>query len=71
MKNLKFKTTVNCEGCLKAVAPFLDKVETIHSWKVDFDNPDKMLTVSSSQDVEDAVIGAVKQAGFQIEAVKS
>jgi len=71
MNNSKFETNLNCGACLKAVAPFLDKVGTIHSWEVDLDDPNKMLTVSSSQDVEDTVVGAVKQAGFQIEALKS
>jgi len=45
MITLKFKTNINCGGCIKAVTPHLDKAEGVKSWSVDTVNPDKILTV--------------------------
>jgi copper chaperone len=67
MKTYKYKTNINCSGCINAVTPHLSKVEGIKNWKVDIDNPEKTLIVeaktASSSDVEKAV----KTAGFEIE----
>ncbi len=30
---LKFKTNINCGGCIKAVTPHLDKAEGVKSWQ--------------------------------------
>lgn len=68
MKNeLKFKTNIDCGGCVKAVTPFLSKVEGISKWEVDTANPDKILTVDLAGATEEEVVNAVKKAGFTIE----
>lgn len=65
MQTLKFKTNINCGGCVAGVTPFLNKIEGI-DWKVDTENPDKILSVESEDVSEDQIIKAVKKAGFEI-----
>ncbi|HUC82339.1 MAG TPA: heavy metal-associated domain-containing protein [Flavisolibacter sp.] len=70
MEAQKFKTTINCAGCLAKVTPLLNGVAGEDNWEVDVKNPDKMLTVTADADVsEEAIIKAVNQAGFKAEAV--
>jgi copper chaperone len=69
MKELKFKTNIDCGGCVSAVTPFLNKTQGISQWKVDTSTPDKILTVKSEGATEEDVIDAVKKAGFNIEKI--
>lgn len=64
---LKFKTTLNCSGCVSKVQADLDASKGIEKWDVDTENPDKILTVSSKGITEDEVIEIVKSKGFQAE----
>ena len=64
---LKFKTNINCMGCVSKVTPELDKLSAIENWEVDIRNKDKVLTVETSSDKESEVIAAVKKAGFKID----
>ena len=66
---LKFKTTLNCGGCVSKVQADLDNAEGIRDWKVDTDNPDKILTVDSKGITEEEVINIVKSKGFKAEPV--
>lgn len=68
MKTLKFKTNINCNGCVAGVTPFLNKVEGI-DWKVEIENPDKILTVETQNAQEEEIVKAVRKAGFEIETV--
>lgn len=63
---LKFKTNVNCEHCLAHVKPFLDKVKGIDSWKIDLDDPDKILIVRPKGAKVEQIVDAVEQAGYDI-----
>jgi copper chaperone CopZ len=65
---MKFKTNINCGGCIKAVTPSISKVEGITHWEVDTENPAKILTVEGPVSSND-IISAVKSAGFDIEAL--
>ena len=67
MKTLQFKTNINCGGCIARVTPKLNEVKGIHSWKVDTDNPDKILTVETETLTNEPIIEAVKKVGFQIQ----
>lgn len=67
MKTLKFKTNINCNNCIRSVTPFLNQVDSIDDWKVNIDDPAKILTVESDNGSEDDVIVAVKKAGFEIQ----
>ncbi|WP_129021743.1 heavy-metal-associated domain-containing protein [Edaphocola flava] len=67
-QTLKFKTNINCGGCVAKVQPRLDAEKDIHSWTVDTDNPDKILTVETELSKED-IINLIQMAGFKIETV--
>ncbi|GAA3975904.1 heavy-metal-associated domain-containing protein [Hymenobacter antarcticus] len=67
MQTLKFKTNINCGGCIKAVTPILNGEKAIQTWQVDTDNPDKILTVAT--DLSAGQIQAlVEGAGFKAQA---
>lgn len=69
MRKLKFKTNINCSGCVKAVTPHLDKEQDIKNWQIDTDNPDKILTVETEGLDADAVIDKIEKAGFKAEEI--
>ena len=79
MGTLKFKTNINCGSCIKSVTPALNGLEDIDLWKVDTDNPDKILEIKLDDEVDnesenklknkEAIINAVKNAGFSIEEI--
>ncbi len=67
MQTLKFKTNINCGGCIKAVTPTLNGEPAIQSWQVDTATPDKILTVQT--DLSPAQVQAlVADAGFDAQA---
>lgn len=69
-KQLKFKTNINCNNCIRSVSGFLNDVEEIKRWEVDIANPEKILTVEGDEVTAEAVIEAVEEAGFDIEKVE-
>jgi copper chaperone len=69
MNTLKFKTNINCAGCLAKVSPFLNAEQNIDKWEVDTSIPEKILTVETDEANADRVISVVKSAGFNIERV--
>ncbi len=69
-KELKFKTTLNCGGCVSKVKSDFDNSVGIQEWHVDTDNPDKILTINSAGITEDEVIEIVKSKGFKAEPVE-
>lgn len=71
MEILKFKTNINCGGCIKAVTPFLDKAEGIKSWAVDTNIPEKILTVEADGIDAQKLQQVVEKAGFKAEPIAS
>ena len=69
MKTLKFKTNINCGGCVSKVTPFLNNQEGVESWEVDTVNPDKILTIKSDGASEEDVKATLQKVGFTAEAV--
>jgi len=69
MENLKFKTNINCTGCLSKVSPQLNNEKGIEEWDVDLNNSQKILTVKSNSTSEEDVVSAVKKVGFNIERI--
>lgn len=70
-KTLKFKTNINCGGCVATVTPFLNEIEGLHHWEVDTVNKDKILTVETAEINEQQIIETVQKAGFKIEPLNS
>lgn len=69
MKEMTFKTNINCSGCVAKVTPLLDEIKTIKSWEVNTTDPSKILTVTAEDTDETTVTEAVKKAGFSIEKI--
>jgi len=69
MENLKFKTNINCTGCLSKVSPQLNNKKGIEEWDVDLNNSQKILTVKSNSTSEEDIVSAVKKVGFNIERI--
>ncbi|WP_426061725.1 heavy-metal-associated domain-containing protein [Hymenobacter sp. B1770] len=67
MSTLRFKTTINCGNCIRAVTPMLNQEVGANNWQVDTASPDKVLTVTSDQASASQVIQAVEAAGFEIQ----
>ena len=66
---MKFKTNINCSGCVAKVTPFMNGNEGIQHWEVDTTIPEKILTVKSETLSTEQVIATVQKAGFQISAL--
>ena len=69
MKELKFKTNINCNGCLSKVRPVLDNEDKIDSWGVDLQNDNRTLTVRTENMLADEVRHAIGKLGFSAEIV--
>ena len=67
MPTLKFKTSINCANCLRAVTPVLNAEPSVAQWQVDTTDPAKILTVEGENVIAEQVMKAVAQAGFDIE----
>jgi len=70
MSTLKFKTNINCGGCISKVTPFLDDQQGIDSWNVDTNDPDKILTVESNGATEEDVETTLQKIGFKAEKIE-
>ena len=66
-KELKFKTNLDCGGCVSKVQADFDNAEGVCHWNVDTNNADKILTVSSKGITENEVIKIVQSKGFKAE----
>lgn len=66
MKTIQFKTNINCSGCVAKVTPGLNALNSIEKWSVDTSNPGKILSVETAEENKEAVVEAVKKAGFNI-----
>ncbi len=69
MKHIKFKTNINCNGCIKSVTPFLNDLDNVETWKVDLEHQDKILEVELDDNNKEIIIESVKKAGFEIEEI--
>ncbi len=67
---LKFKTNINCGGCIKSVTPHLDKAEGINKWEVDTNNPDKILSIETDHLTAEEVISIIDKAGYTAQIAK-
>lgn len=67
METLKFKTTINCGGCVATVTPHLNQIEGIEKWSVDTANPQKILTVETSGLRPEVIVEKLKEAGYKAE----
>ena len=69
MRMLKFKTNINCTGCLSKVTPMLDKEKAINTWTVDLKSGDRVLTVDTKDIGELEIVKIVNSAGYKAEKI--
>jgi len=69
MKTIELKTNIMCGSCVSKVTPVLNETIGEANWKVDTQNPKKILTVSTGDLSESEVIKAVEKAGYKAEKV--
>lgn len=69
MKQYQFKTNINCGGCVAKVTPKLNENPDIKEWKVDTNNPAKILTVKTENLKEEEIKSIVAKAGFSAESL--
>ena len=71
METLKFKTNVNCGGCIATVTPHLNQVKGIIKWSVDTANPLKILTVETTGITPEVIVEVMKVAGYKADLMAS
>jgi copper chaperone len=70
METLKFKTNINCSGCIATVTPALNELKDIQHWEVDTANPNKILTVNTENNLTPGqIIDALKQKGYNAQSI--
>lgn len=70
MGNLLFKTNIKCNGCVAKVTPFLDGEKQIDEWKVDLENPERILSVKTESISSESIVDLLKKAGYSAVEVK-
>jgi hypothetical protein len=61
----KFRTNLRGTSCILTIAPFMDKVIGPTTWKVDIDDPEKILTVHVADPGHVKLVeGAIERAGY-------
>lgn len=65
MKTIAIKTNINCGSCVANVTTSLNETLGKNNWKVDTQNPHKILTVTTENMSEPEVIMAVQKAGYK------
>lgn len=68
METLKFKTNINCGGCIAKVTPALNQAVGEGNWQVNTDIPEKTLTINTQTPAE-LIMEKVSAAGFKIEEI--
>jgi len=64
MSTLKFKTNINCTGCLSKVSPLMNKEKDIKKWDIDLNDENKILTVETELHTAEEIKSIVAKAGF-------
>ncbi len=71
MNTLKFKTNVNCGGCIANVTPHLNQLKGIIKWSVDTANPLKILTVETPDLKPGEIIDVLGKAGYKADLMSA
>lgn len=70
MSTLRFKTNLQCGGCVRTVTPFLNEAVGEGLWAVDVSTEQKVLEVKDNQVDASVVLNAVAEAGFEAEEIQ-
>lgn len=66
---LKFKTNLNCSNCVAKVQNDLDNVAGVNQWEVDTNNPEKILTINTTEIKATTIVEILKKKGFKAEII--
>lgn len=64
MSDIKFKTNINCGGCVATVTPVLNNVVGANNWEVDTTDREKILTVHTDKDIANQIVTELKKVGY-------
>ena len=67
METKRFKTNIMCGSCIAKVTPVLNEIAGENNWKLDIQNPAKILTVNRVHAEESDLIVALQTVGFKAE----
>lgn len=67
MKTIRFKTSVNCKGCLAKVTGALDNVVGIAKWDINLNDENKILSVETDGVDPQTIIETLKNLGYKAE----
>jgi copper chaperone len=70
MKTLKFKSSINCSGCLLKIGPVLNKTKGINKWEVDINHPNKILFIETDSLMPSDIIDVMNRIGYSAEEIK-
>jgi copper chaperone len=70
METLKFKTNINCGGCIANVTPTLNNLKGVKHWEVNTADPNKILSIEAEDGLTTVdVINTFKNKGYNAQAV--
>jgi len=67
MNTIQVKTNIMCDSCIAKITPVLNEAFGENNWKVDIQNPKKVLTVSTEDENIKTIIKAIEKAGYKAE----
>ncbi len=67
MKTIQLKTNIICSSCIAKVTPGLNEELGEGNWKVDTQDPKRILTVSTEDNNVNDVIKALEKVGYKAE----
>lgn len=71
METLKFKTNINCGGCVAKVTNPLNEAVGKGNWSIDTTNPDKPLTITNDDLTAEQISSAIRKTGFKAELIEN
>jgi|WetSurMetagenome_2_1015567.scaffolds.fasta_scaffold92881_2 copper chaperone len=69
MSTLKFKTNIKCNNCITTISPYMDENDMIKEWKVDLENPERILTVTGEDITSEYIKDTLLKAGYKAEEI--
>lgn len=69
MKTIELKTNIMCGSCVTKVTPALNEAVGEKNWKVDTQNPKKILTVTTDDIDGSEIIKVLEKTGYKAELV--
>jgi copper chaperone len=69
METLKFKTNINCSGCVAKATPMLNELKGVEGWAVNTNDPNKILEVKTNSLKSSDIIQKLDKIGFKAETI--